>query len=38
MQFLYTLITKKYNNATSDNIVLYAYMKKSFLKVVIAIG
>lgn len=30
MQFLYTLVIKKYNDATSDNIVLCAYINQGF--------
>lgn len=29
MQFFYTLVTKRYNNAINDNITLYAYINKS---------
>lgn len=30
MQFLYALVTKKYNNAINNNIILYIFINKSF--------
>lgn len=33
MQFLYILVTKRYNDITKDNIILCIYINKGFLSV-----